>query len=57
MQRLIVTRSRVAIAVLLSISLLFLYSSLSPVFPQSNTQSAVFDQVWQTVNDNFMTPN
>ncbi|UBF28169.1 hypothetical protein K9N68_09945 [Kovacikia minuta CCNUW1] len=57
MQRLPFPRRNLAIATLLGISLLFLYSLISPVLPATNqTQTEVFAQIWQTVNDNFYDP-
>jgi carboxyl-terminal processing protease len=57
MKRLTLPRRSLAIAALLSLSLLFLYSLISPVFPATNqTQTEVFAQIWQTVNDNFYDP-
>jgi carboxyl-terminal processing protease len=50
--------SNQAVAILLSISVLFLLWLNSPLLPTlAKSEIKVFDQVWQTVNDNFYDPN
>jgi carboxyl-terminal processing protease len=50
--------SNQAIAILFSISVLFLLWLNSPLLPTfAKSEIKVFDQVWQTVNDNFYDPN
>ncbi|MGA7934130.1 MAG: S41 family peptidase [Kovacikia sp.] len=57
MKRLRFPRRSWAIATLLSMSLLVLYGLVSPVLPATNrTQTEVFAQIWQTVNDYFYDP-
>ncbi len=50
------SRHRWAIATLLSLSLVFLFSFISPLFPATRTQIEVFNQVWETVQENFYDP-
>ncbi|MFH7028562.1 MAG: S41 family peptidase [Heteroscytonema crispum UTEX LB 1556] len=50
--------SNQAVAILLSISVLFMLWLNSPLLPTlAKSEIKVFDQVWQTVNDNFYDPN
>ncbi|QZZ18914.1 PDZ domain-containing protein [Leptothermofonsia sichuanensis E412] len=57
MKRLIVSRRYWAIATLLSVLLLVLFSFTSPLFPATNTQTELFTEIWDTVNQNFYDPN
>lgn len=57
MKRLIFSRRHWAIATLLSLSLLFLFSFISPLFPATNSQTELFTQIWETVNERFYDPN
>ncbi|WP_421656146.1 S41 family peptidase [Leptothermofonsia sp. ETS-13] len=50
------SRHRWAIATLLSLSLVLFFSFISPLFPATRTQTEVFNQVWETVQDNFYDP-
>ena len=59
MQRIKLTKvSRRAITTLISVSVMLGCWLVSPVFPTMvKPHSAIFDQVWQTVNNNFYDPN
>ena len=59
MQRFKLTKvSRRAITTLISVSVMLGCWLVSPVFPTMvKPHSAIFDQVWQTVNNNFYDPN
>ena len=59
MKRLRFTRdSRLAITTLLLVSVMLLYCFISPVLSTTEKPSAaIFDQVWETVKDNFYDPN
>lgn len=56
MRRLTFSRGSFAIAALLSLAILFLHSFISPLLPATSTQAQVFDQVWETIDDNFYDP-
>ncbi len=49
--------SRLAITTLISVSVMLMYWLISPVLSTMvKPQSAIFDQVWETVNNNFYDP-
>jgi carboxyl-terminal processing protease len=49
--------SRLAIVSLLSVLVMLLCWVISPVFPTTEPKAAIFEEVWETVNDNFYDPN
>lgn len=59
MKRFRLTRnSHLAITTLISVCVMLLCWLISPVLPtRGETPSKIFDEVWQTVNDNFYDPN
>ncbi len=49
--------SRLTIITLLSVWVMLLCWVISPVFPTTEPKAAIFEEVWETVNDNFYDPN
>ncbi|WP_228060521.1 MULTISPECIES: S41 family peptidase [unclassified Coleofasciculus] len=50
--------SRLVILTLISVSLVFLYGLISPALSRTEQPtSAIFEDVWETVNENFYDPN
>ena len=49
--------SRLALITLLFVLVMLVSWVISPVFPTTEPNAAIFEEVWETVNDNFYDPN
>jgi carboxyl-terminal processing protease len=49
--------SRLALITLLFVLVMLVSWVISPVFPTTEPKAAIFEEVWETVNDNFYDPN